>query len=55
MSRDDLSALALLVVGAALLQAAGQVQGRALATTLAGAAVFAVSLATVLWRRGGDA
>ncbi len=54
MSRNDLSALALLAAAAALVQAAGQAQGRAPAAALAGTAVFAVSLATVLWGRGDD-
>lgn len=54
VSRDDLSALALLAAGAALLHAAGQAEGRAAATAFAGSAVVAVSLATVLWRRGDD-
>ncbi len=54
MSRDDLKALLLLAVGVALVHAAGQAQERALAAALAGSAVFAVSLATVLWGRGDD-
>ncbi len=54
VSRDDLSALALLAAAAALVHAAGQVQGRALAAALVGSAVFVVSLATVLWGRGDD-
>ena len=54
MSRSDLSALALLALGAALVHAAGQAHGRVPAAALAGSAVFAVSLATVLWGRGDD-
>jgi hypothetical protein len=54
MSRSDLIALALLAVGAALVHAASQAHGRIAAAALAGSAVFAVSLATVLWGRGDD-
>lgn len=44
----------LLAVAAALLHAAVQAHGRASATILVGTAVFAVSLATVLWGRGDN-
>jgi hypothetical protein len=54
VSRCDLSALVLLAAAAALLHAAGRMEGRVPATALAGTAAFAVSLATVLWGRGDD-
>ena len=54
MSWNDLGALGLLAVGVALVYAAGEAQERALAVALDGAAVFPVSMATVLWGRGDD-
>lgn len=55
MSRCDLTALVLLAAAAALLGAAGQAEARVLATFAGGSAVFAASLATVLWRCGDGA
>ncbi len=54
MSWNDLGAIGLLAVGATLIYAAGEAQGRVLTAAFAGSAVFAVSLATVLWGRGDD-
>jgi hypothetical protein len=54
VSRRDLSALALLAAAAALVHAAGRAQESAPTAALAGSAVFAVSLATVLWGSGDD-
>jgi hypothetical protein len=54
MPWTDLGALALLALGAALVHAASQTHGRVAAAALAGSAVFAVSLATVMWGRGDD-
>lgn len=42
----------LLAAAAALLHVAGQAHGRVPASAFSGTAVFAVSLATVLWGRG---
>lgn len=54
MPRGDLSALALLAGAAALVHAAAMAERRTAAAAPTGTAVFAVSLATVLWGRGDD-
>ncbi len=51
MSWNHLSALGLLAVGAALIYAAGEAQGRPLVMVFAVSAVLPVSAATVLWGR----
>ena len=54
MSLCDLSALALLAAAAILVYVAEQAHGRASVIAFTGTAVFAVSLATVLWGREDD-